>query len=110
MKEIDELTSPLINPLIENDINTIKEKKLNEEELINNSEDKKNLDNINNDDEKIISSSDKFSGTIKVLYHIKDYLFTLLLLIMPCPNFSYLSIPYYFFGIISIFFFTKYKN
>ena len=106
MKEIDELTSPLINPLIEDDINTIKAKKYNEEKFINNSEDKNKLDIINNDEENI-SSSEKFSGTIKVLYHIKDYLFTLLLLIMPCPNFSYLSIPYYFFGIISIFYLLK---
>ena len=45
-----------------------------------------------------------FKGTIKVIYHIKDYLYTFLLLVMPCPNFSFLHIPYYIFGIISIFF------
>jgi len=106
MKEIDELTSPLINPLIENDRSTIKKNQINENVSINNSEDNKNFDNLNNEKENL-SNSEIFSGTIKILYHIKDYLFTLLLLILPCPNFSYLSIPYYFFGIISIFFLLK---
>ena len=106
MKEIDELTSPLINPLIENDRSTIKKNQINENVSINNSDDNKNFDNLNNEKENL-SNSEIFSGTIKILYHIKDYLFTLLLLILPCPNFSYLSIPYYFFGIISIFFLLK---
>ena len=50
------------------------------------------------------SSKHIFRGTIRVIYHIKDYLYTFLLLVMPCPNFSFLHIPYYIFGIISLFF------
>ena len=42
----------------------------------------------------------QFSGSIKISYNIKDYFFALLLLIFPCPNFSYLHIPYYIFCII----------
>ena len=52
----------------------------------------------------------QFSGSIKISYNIKDYFFALLLLIFPCPNFSYLHIPYYFFGIISIFFLLSNSN
>ena len=89
----------------ENLINEEEEKEEEKECIINNPMSKFIGKSIKQEERKTKKiESQTFSGKIKIIYIIKDYLFCFFLLNIPCPNFCYLHIPYYIFGILSLFF------
>ena len=89
----------------ENLINEEEEKEEEKECIINNPMSKFIGKSIKQEERKTKKiESQTFSGKIKIIYIIKDYLLCFFLLNIPCPNFCYLHIPYYIFGILSLFF------